>query len=71
MNKHSPINNIYAKKAFSALLTLILLFTAFPGTFRFSADALETSGKCGERLTWSLQSGVLTISGAGEMYDFT
>ena len=31
----------------------------------------DTSGTCGENLTWKLtSSGVLTISGTGEMYDY-
>lgn len=29
----------------------------------------ETSGICGENLTWSIDSGILTINGTGEMYD--
>ena len=29
-----------------------------------------TSGKCGDNLTWSYGSGVLTISGTGAMYDY-
>ncbi|MBQ9870233.1 MAG: hypothetical protein IJM32_11305 [Ruminococcus sp.] len=36
-----------------------------------SAESAPTSGKCGESLSWSLDSkGVLTISGTGGMYDF-
>ena len=33
----------------------------------------ETSGACGDNLTWALDlaSGVLTISGSGDMYDYT
>ncbi len=30
-----------------------------------------TSGTCGDNLTWTLESGVLTISGTGEMEDYT
>ena len=30
----------------------------------------ETSGTCGENLTWSLVDGVLTISGTGEMESY-
>ena len=30
-----------------------------------------TSGSCGENLTWTLVDGVLTISGTGEMYNFS
>ena len=32
-----------------------------------SAVRVATSGKCGENVTWSLENGVLTISGTGEM----
>lgn len=31
------------------------------------ADEIPTSGYCGENLTWSLENGVLTISGTGAM----
>ena len=36
-----------------------------------TAHAAETSGKCGDNLTWSFDagSGTLTISGYGEMYN--
>ena len=30
----------------------------------------ETSGQCGENVFWSLDDGVLTISGSGKMYDY-
>ena len=37
-----------------------------------TANTLATSGKCGDNLTWSIDgSGTLTISGTGEMYDFS
>ncbi len=42
--------------------------------FNFSADAAEIvkSGSCGENLTWTLDSdGVLTISGTGEMTNYS
>lgn len=32
-----------------------------------SLDALTASGSCGERLTWAISEGVLTISGEGDM----
>lgn len=34
-----------------------------------AADPKATSGTCGDGLTWSLEDGVLTISGSGEMDD--
>ena len=33
--------------------------------------AVTTSGTCGENLTWSLSDGTLTISGTGEMTNYT
>ena len=35
-----------------------------------SVAEAETSGSCGDDLTWSFDSGTLTISGTGEMYDY-
>lgn len=35
------------------------------------ADESETSGSCGENLTWKLVDGVMTISGTGAMKDYT
>ena len=32
--------------------------------------AVETSGVCGENLTWKIENGVLTISGTGAMTDY-
>ena len=32
--------------------------------------AATGSGTCGDNLTWTLENGVLTISGTGEMWDF-
>lgn len=53
------------KRIFSILLALVmvlgLLLTAA------LADVPPTSGTCGENLTWTLEDGVLTISGSGAM----
>ena len=39
--------------------------------FELLAANTDTSGSCGDDLTWTLDSnGVLTINGSGEMYDF-
>ena len=69
------------KKTLSVLLCLILaLGTVLTGTAKIDGvfgsllmkAAAETSGKCGENLTWSLSdSSVLTISGKGQMTDFS
>ena len=55
----------------SALLALTLLLAIVP-QLALAADAAETSGKCGEHLTWSFNAGsrTLTITGYGEMYNF-
>ena len=69
------------KKILSGLLALALVFgsaAALPKdvftdstSITASAESAPTSGKCGENLSWSLDSkGVLTISGTGDMYDF-
>ncbi len=65
-----------------ALLGLTVSFAAFwvdasvyaeecvNNSVTFASDTIVSSGKCGEKLTWSLgDNGVLTISGTGEMWD--
>ena len=47
------------------LLTLILAFAASAGTL------FAQSGTCGENLTWKLSGNVLTLSGTGEMTDYS
>ena len=66
-------------------LTAVMLLTAAPlsgfaglelpnlaDLFTIKADAAAYSGKCGANLTWSLDTdtGVLTISGTGDMYNW-
>lgn len=48
------------------LLVTMLLLTAVP-----AVSAAETSGSCGAGLTWSFADGRLTISGSGDMTDYT
>lgn len=55
------------KRYISLLLALLLCV----GLFTLPISAEETSGTCGENLTWTLQNGVLTISGKGEMMNFS
>jgi hypothetical protein len=54
------------KRILSLLLTLCMVLTLLPaiGTAALAAD---TTGKCGDNVTWSLSGGALTISGTGEM----
>ena len=69
------------KKLCSIALAATMLFggTALlpEDTFTFgtsisaSAESTATSGKCGDNLSWTLKNGVLTISGKGEMYDYS
>ena len=74
------------KRILSVLLVVVMLLTAAPlsgfvgldlpnlaDLFTLKADAEAYSGKCGDNLTWSLDTdtGVLTISGTGDMYDWS
>ena len=36
-----------------------------------TVTAADTSGKCGENVTWELKDGVLTVSGTGAMEDYS
>lgn len=53
--------------------SLLMIFLILTLTLLTSAVTAETavSGECGENLTWTLESGVLTISGTGDMTDYT
>lgn len=59
------------KKFLSVFLSLIMVASAF-FCVDLTALAETNSGQCGDDLYWSLDSdtGTLTISGTGEMYDF-
>lgn len=56
------------KRVLSTVMVIIMLFSLMPSVF---AETV-TGGYCGENVTWSLDelTGVLTISGEGDMYDF-
>ncbi|MCD8192361.1 MAG: leucine-rich repeat protein [Oscillospiraceae bacterium] len=56
------------KKITVALMCLCLAVSLVPMAL---ADNAETSGTCGDNLTWTLSDGVLTISGTGEMEDYS
>ena len=57
------------KRVFSLILALVLMIRLMPAV---SASETIASGTCGENLTWVLtEDGTLTISGAGEMDDYT
>ena len=62
------------KKLLAVILSVILLVSVCPlGVFTFTASAATYSGNCGENTTWSYNTSTytLTISGTGEMYDYT
>ncbi|MCQ2470813.1 MAG: leucine-rich repeat protein [Clostridia bacterium] len=63
------------KRILATFLTVIMLFSALPLAgidFVPKANALASTGKCGENVYWNFDSstGTLTISGTGKMYDF-
>ena len=55
------------KQVLSGLLVLCLIFSLLPVSA--FADTAK-SGTCGDNLTWTLQDGVLNISGTGDMEDY-
>ncbi len=54
-------------KKLIAILLAICLLTAYA----VPVNAAETSGKCGENVTWRLEDNVVYISGTGPMYDYS
>lgn len=62
------------KKTVSFLLAVIIItvqLTAGISALPFKASAAETDYKCGDNVTWYLDTdGVLTISGTGSTYEF-
>jgi hypothetical protein len=59
------------KKVLSIVLSICMLLSITAG-LDFSAFALESSGKCGNSViyTFNSETGLLTISGSGAMYDY-
>lgn len=57
------------KKVISLAICLTLVASFLPQTIFFAGAA--SSGTCGENLKWSHLSGILTISGTGDMSDFS
>ena len=53
-------------KILSAILTAAMLLALLPAGMIVRAE----SGTCGDNLTWTLENGVLTISGTGQMWDY-
>ena len=52
-------------------LGLLLSLAMVLGCFLVVSFAAASSGTCGENLTWTLEDGVLTISGSGKMADYS
>lgn len=50
----------------SILLVLLMALTLLP-----LGALADDNNKCGENLTWKFADGILTISGTGEMYDYS
>lgn len=59
----------YLKKLISLALCLALCLSFALPAYAAEADGI-LEGICGENLTWTLEDGVLTISGTGAMTDF-
>lgn len=54
------------KRLLSILLVLLTALTLLP-----LGALADDNNKCGENLTWKFADGILTISGTGEMYDYS
>ena len=61
-----------AKRIVAVLLSVVMVLSVFGGmTFTASAASSGTCGANGGNLTWTLDNGVLTISGSGDMADYS
>ena len=58
------------KRKLTSLLLILVMALALLPFGAATAEAVQ-SGKCGDNVTWKLDSGVLTVSGSGKMTDFT
>lgn len=54
------------KRLLSILLVLLTALTLLP-----LGALADDNNKCGENLTWEFADGILTISGTGDMYDYS
>lgn len=70
--------NSYKRRMIAALTAFCMLTVPMAGTApdtvqTITAHATEKSGKCGENLTWTIDTNdhTLTISGTGAMYDYS
>ena len=59
------------RKTSIRFLGMLLCLAMVLGCYTIVSYAETSSGPCGENLTWTLAGGVLTISGTGDMVDYT
>ena len=59
------ILNLNIKSVIAVLLTVVFVLTAVP-----AVSAADIGGDCGKGVEWSLENGVLTISGKGAIQDY-
>ena len=57
------------KKRFFGVLVSLCLMMVLTVIFSIAANA-ETTGKCGDNITWEISGTTMIISGEGEMYDY-
>ena len=74
MDFKSPLLHYCVMKVAQKLILTIAVFSLTLSVLAFSDDseAVETSGMCGDDLTWTFDgsSGTLRISGTGDMYNY-
>lgn len=58
------------KRLFSLFLACLMLLSLFPSAAFATGDSGASGNRCGENVTWTLENGLLTISGTGAMYDY-
>ena len=51
-------------------MAVLVVAIALAAVFSLVAETDAAGGKCGEKLTWELENGKLTISGSGSMYNY-
>jgi len=51
-------------------MAVLVVAIALVAVFSLAAETDAAGGKCGEKLTWELENGKLTISGSGSMYNY-
>ena len=57
-----------SKKLISLVLAVLMAVSMMP--FSAISASAATSGKCGANINWTLNNGILTLTGSGSMYDY-